>query len=133
MSKVIVDTSAWVQSFRPKGSSRLKQIVRQLIIEGNILLPGIIKVEILRGTRSEEEYERLTELLDGLIYLPVEEGFWRRLSRFSFDLFREGVAVPLTDTYIALLSIENNIPLLHCDRHFDLIAEKTGLEVLKMD
>ena len=132
MSKVIVDTSAWVQAFRPKGSSRLKKIVRQLIIEGNILLPGIIKVEILRGTRSKEEYERLTELLEGLTYLPVEEDFWRRLSRFSFDLFREGVAIPLTDTYIAFLSIENNVPLLHCDSHFDLIAQKTGLEVLKM-
>lgn len=133
MSRVIVDTSAWIESFRPESDAKLKEAVKRLIIEEQILLPGIIKVEILRGTRSKKEYERLSELLKGLIYLSVEEDFWERLSRFSFDLFREGVTVPLTDTYIALLAIENKVPLFHCDMHFDLIAQKTGLEILKVD
>ncbi len=133
MSRVIIDTSAWIESFRPKGAAKLKEAVKRLIIEEEILLPGIIKVEILRGTRSKKEYERLSELLKGLIYLPVEDDFWGRLSRFSFDLFREGVTVPLADTYIALLAIENNVPLLHYNMHFDLIAQKTKLEILKVD
>ena len=133
MSKVIVDTSAWIESFRPKGEAKLKEAVKRLIMEGGILLPGIIKVEILRGARSREEYERLEELLKGLVYLPVEEDFWERVAKFSFDLFKEGVIVPLTDTYVAFLAIENNIPLLHCDQHFALIAQKTRLEILKVD
>jgi len=132
MSRVMVDTSAWVESFRPQGDADLKEIVRQLIIEGRILLPGIIMAEILRGAKSKEEFERLSELLKGLVYLPAGEDFWGRLSRFSFDLFREGIIVPLADTYIALLAIENSIPLLHCDRHFDQIARKTRLEILKV-
>ena len=132
MTKVIVDTSAWIKSFHPKGDIKLKGEVKQLITEGKILLPGIIKVEILRGTKSKEEYERLDELFDGLIYLPVEENFWSRLARFSFDLFRKGIVVPLVDTYIALLAIENNASLLHYDQHFDLIAQKTDLEILKV-
>src|SRR4030042_1386033 len=128
MSRVIVDTSAWMESFRPKGDTKLKEAVKRLIIEEEILLPGIIKAEILRGTKSKKEYERLSELLKGLIYLPVEENFWERLSRFSFDLLREGVTVPLTGQYIALLAIENSVPLLHYNTHFDLIAQKTRLE-----
>jgi len=131
MTRVIVDTSAWVKSFHPKGDIKLKETVKRLITEGKILLPGIIKVEILRGTKSQKEYERLDELLNGLTYLPVEENFWGRLARFSFDLFRKGIAVPLVDTYIALLAIENNASLLHRDQHFDLIAQKTDLEILK--
>ncbi len=133
MTEVIVDTSAWIESFRPKGETRLKEVVTQLISEGKILLPGIIKTELLRGTKSEAEYEMLDELLSGLIYLPVENDFWERLARFSFNLFRDDINVPLTDTYIALLAIEKDVSLLHRDTHFDLIAQKTGLKVLEIE
>ncbi|MGA1842158.1 MAG: PIN domain nuclease [bacterium] len=130
MNKIIVDTSAWIESFRPDGSARLKEIVKNSIMEGEILLPGIIKTEILRGTKSRKEYEMMNELLRGLDYLSVEEDFWSRLSGFSFELFRKGISVPLTDTYIALIAIENNLPILHQDNHFNLIAQKTSLKII---
>ncbi len=132
MAKVIVDTSAWIESFRPQGEDKLKEVVKRLISEGEILLPGIIKTEILRGTKSKEEFQTLDELLSSLIYLSVEDEFWGRLAKFSFDLLREGITVPLVDAYIALLAIEQNTSLLHRDQHFDLIAQKTGLEILKV-
>ena len=129
MDKVIVDTSVWIESFRPEGETELKETVRQLISEGKILLPGIIETEILRGTKSKKEYQMLDEVLGGLTYLPVEDSFWGRLAKFSFDLFRAGVTVPLTDTYVAFLAIENDVPILHRDTHFDLIAQNTGLKI----
>jgi predicted nucleic acid-binding protein len=132
MTRVIIDTSAWIESFHPKGDIKLKERVKQLIIGGGILLPGIIKAEILRGAKSKKEYQNLDELLDGLTYLPVEENFWGRLARFSFNLLKEGIVVPLANAYIALLAIENNALLLHCDQHFDLVARKTNLTVLKV-
>ena len=132
MTRVIVDTSAWIESFHPKGDIKLRERVKHLITEGGILLPGIIKAEILRGAKGKKEYESLDELLDGLTYLPVEEDFWSRLARFSFDLFRKGIVVPLVDTYVSLLTIENDALLLHRDQHFDLVAQKTNLNVLKV-
>jgi len=66
-------------------------------------------------------------MLTGLTYLAVDEDFWERLSHFSFQLFRKGITVPLTDTYIALLCIENQASLLHRDKHFDMIARETKL------
>jgi predicted nucleic acid-binding protein len=54
------------------------------------------------------------------------------LARFSFDLLREGIVVPLVNAYIALLAIENNASLLHRDQHFNLVAGKTNLTVLKV-
>ena len=131
MDKVIIDTSAWIKSFRPQCDKALSDLVKDLIIKGRVLLPGIIKVELLRGTKSKREYDQLSDLLKGLTYLPVPEEFWERLSEFSFTLFRKGVVVPLTDTYIALLCIENNAPILHCDKHFDLIAQKSPLKILQ--
>ena len=131
MDKVIIDTSAWITSFRPQGDKALGDLVKDLIIKGRVLLPGIIKVELLRGTKSKREYDQLSDLLKGLTYLPVPEEFWERLSEFSFTLLRKGIVVPLTDTYIALLCIENNAPILHCDKHFDLIAQKSPLKILQ--
>ncbi len=131
MDKVIIDTSAWIKSFRPQCDKAFSDLVKDLIIKERVLLPGIIKAELLRGTKSKKEYDRLSDLLKGLTYFPVPEEFWQRLSRFSFGLFRNGVVVPLTDTYIALLCIENNDLILHCDKHFDLIARKSPLKILQ--
>ena len=131
MDKAIIDTSAWITSFRPQCDKALSDLVKDLIIKGHVLLPGIIKVELLRGAKSKREYDQLSDLLKGLTYLPVPEEFWERLSEFSYTLFRKGVVVPLTDTYIALLCIENNAPILHCDKHFDLIAQNSPLKTLQ--
>ncbi len=131
MDKVIVDTSAWIESFRPQSEKAFIDLVKDLILKGRILVPGIIKTEILRGTKNKKEYNQLNDLLKGLEYLPVSDDFWEKLSLFSFRLFRKGVTVPLTDTYIALLGIENNASILHRDKHFDLIAEKVPLKIVK--
>ena len=130
MDKVIIDTSAWIESFRPQGEKVFIDLVKDLILKGRVLIPGIIKTELLRGTKNKKEYNHLNDLLKGLEYLPATEDFWEKLSRFSFRLFRKGTTVPLTDTYIALLGIENNASILHRDKHFDLIAEKVPLKIL---
>ncbi len=130
MDKVIIDTSAWIESFRRQSEKAFINLVKDLILKGKILVPGIIKTELLRGTKNKKGYNQLNDLLKGLEYLPVSDDFWGKLSLFSFRLFRKGVTVPLTDTYIALLGIENNASILHCDKHFDLIAEKVPLKIL---
>ncbi len=131
MNRVIIDTSIWIDFFSPPGDSAVKETIKLLISEERVLLPGIIKAELLRGTKSKKEFEMLDELLKGLIYLPVEEDFWGRLSRFSFQLLRKGVAVPLANAYIALVTIENDAFLLHRDKHFGLIARETGLNIME--
>lgn len=96
MVKVIIDTSGWIESFKREGDDKLKELVKMLITRGQVFVPGIIRAEILRGAENLKEYERLGDLLKGLTYLAVEDSFWERLARFSFELFKNGVAVPLT-------------------------------------
>ena len=131
MDKVIIDTSAWIDSFRSKPDQKLTLLVKDLILKDRVLVPGIIQAELLRGTKTKKEFNRLSELFKGLTYLPVQETFWVKLSEFSSQLFRKGVSVPLTDTYIALLCLENKVPILHCDKHFDMISEKVPLKIFE--
>ena len=130
MDKVIIDTSAWIESFRPASEKSIQGLVKELILQDLVLLPGIIKTELLRGAKNKKEFDHLYRMLRGLTYLAVAEDFWEKLAEFSFQLFRKGIVVPLTDTYIALLCIENQVALLHCDKHFDMIAQKTKLSIL---
>lgn len=132
MDKLIIDTSAWIEAFRPQGDRALVDPVKALITSGRVILPGIIKAELLRGARDKKEFTKFRDLLEGLTYLGVGEDFWERLSEFSFGLYRKGVVVPLTDTYIALLCIENSLPLLHRDKHFEFIAQKTSLRIFPL-
>jgi predicted nucleic acid-binding protein len=131
MDKVIIDTSVWIESFRPSADQSLHRFVKDLILSELVLLPGIIKTELLRGAKNKKEFNQLNQLLKGLAYLAVHEDFWERLSEFSFQLFRKGIVVPLTDTYIALLCIENQASILHRDKHYDMIAQKTKLKILQ--
>jgi predicted nucleic acid-binding protein len=131
MDKVIIDTSAWIDSFRPKADKGFSLLVKDLILKNRVLMPGIIKTELLRGTKTKSEFNRLHDLLRGITYLPVAEEFWDGLSEFAFQLFRKGISAPLTDTYIALVCIENKVSLLHHDKHFELIAQKTPLKIIR--
>ena len=79
MDKVIIDTSAWIESFRPQSDKAFSNLVKDLILNGRVLIPGIIKTELLRGTKNKKEYNRLNELLKGLEYLPVPDEFWEKL------------------------------------------------------
>lgn len=130
MDRVIIDTSAWIESFRPNGNKAIQETVRRLLREAVILMPGIIRAELLRGTKSQREFKELSDLLGGLEYLPVDDSFWKKVAQFSFDLFRAGVTVPLTDTYIALLTREAKAKILHHDKHFELISKKFLLPIL---
>ena len=130
MDKVIIDTSTWIESFKPGSEKSLQRLVKDLILQDLVLLPGIIKTELLRGAKNKKEFNHLYQMLKGLIYLPVAEDFWERLSDFSFQLFRKGIVVPLTDIYIELLCIENQVALLHRDKHFNMFARKTKLSFL---
>lgn len=133
MDRVIIDTSAWIESLRPKGSRAIRETVRRLLKDAVILMPGIIKAELLRGTKGQKGFKELSGLLDGLEYLPVDDSFWEKLARFSFDLFRAGITVPLTDTYIALITIQEKAKIFHNDKHFNLISKHRPLSVLLPD
>jgi predicted nucleic acid-binding protein len=132
MTDVIVDTSAWICSFRANASPALLKTMKGLIADGCILIPGIIQAELLRGARRHKEVQSLQSVLSSQKYLRVEEAFWYRLGSFTNQLFLQGINVPLPDAYIALLAIERDVELLHNDRHFDLVAEKSKLRVFQL-
>src|SRR4030065_716984 len=74
---ILIDTSAWIASFKKTGNHELKEFMRQVIVAGLTVTSPVIILELLQGCRSVEERDALKikmESLDFLsITLPVSE------------------------------------------------------------
>ena len=125
---VLIDSSAWIESFRRTGDRRTTEIVAALVSRGEAATAGIVKLEILKGA-FEHEFERLKRNLSYLRLLPTSELHYEEAGRLGAELRRQGETVPSSDLLIATLAVSYDVPLLHCDRHFDRIARLGNLVV----
>lgn len=128
--KFLVDTSAWILSFKKSGPEKLQTFLKNGIDQNIILTTPLIIIELLQGCKTDTEYNRLKNDLESLDLCSMESLPWEKVYRFGFMLRRKGLTVPTMDIMIAFLAIENNCVLLHHDHHFRLIAKQTDLDTL---
>ncbi|HWQ69064.1 MAG TPA: PIN domain nuclease [Patescibacteria group bacterium] len=126
---VLIDTSAWIHALRPAGNPAVRQQVRGLLAEGRVATCEIIILELAAGTRTEAEYQELCEDLEALQQLPIIESVWRSAYGIAHAARREGLSIPPTDHLIAAVALSYRCRLLHCDKHFNLMARHVGLLV----
>jgi len=124
---VLIDTSVWILALRKSPAPAVKDEVAHLLAENRVAIAPMIRLELLGGTRSLSEFERLKGRLSALHEIPADEANWELATRLSFDLRQKGKVIPYTDVLIAAAAMEVGCLLLHADRHFDLVAESTDL------
>ena len=125
---VIIDTSAWLFALRKDFHPSVKDRIETILLESDVAINGLIKLELLGGTKTEKEYKRLKSRLDSLFYIESTESLWEEASLLAFRLRRKGVTVPFTDIFIAVSAITHKAMLVHVDTHFDLIAKHADLK-----
>ncbi len=118
---ILVDTSAWISSFKKAGNHDLKEFLRQAIVSGDAVTSPIIILELLQGCRSIGERDSLRIKLESLDLLPITPSVWELAIELGFSLRRKGLTIPTVDLIIAALALENNTLLLHHDEHFERI------------
>lgn len=126
---VLIDTSAWIHALRPSGDPAVRQEIRRVLAEGRGATCEMIILELAAGTRTEPEYRELGEDLEALQQFPITQAVWRSAYGIAHAVRREGVSVPPTDHLIAAVALSYRCHLLHCDKHFDLMARHIGLSV----
>lgn len=128
---VLIDSSIWVDYFNGISSSTTKQ-VQQLIKENLAVINPIIRLEILTGAKSKKQFNNLSDFLLGLNSLSIDENVYRQAEQLRFRMRKLGLTIPLPDVLIASTAIIFDCPLLHCDKHFNLIREYfSSLEIFK--
>ena len=126
---VLIDTSVWILALRKSPPPAVKDEVAHLLAENRVAIVPLICLELLGGTKSLNEFNRLKNRLSALHQIPADEANWETAIQLAFNLRQRGKIIPYTDIIIASAAIINNCTLLHCDRHFDLMAENTDLKV----
>ena len=119
---ILIDTSAWIASFKKTGSQELKEFMRQAVVSGLAVTSPLIILELLQGCRSVGGRDALRTKLESLDILPITQGVWEQAYELGFSLRRKGLTIPSVDLIIAALAIENKTLLLHQDDHFEMIV-----------
>jgi len=129
---VMVDTTVWIDFFGGKSQPHVK-ILEHLIKERNdVCICGIILTEILQGIREGIAYRKIKQLLENLIFLPMQYSSFVLSAEIFRKLRRKGITIRKTmDCMIAAVAIENDIALVHNDRDFIPIEKHFGLKILR--
>ena len=119
---ILVDTSAWIASFKKAGNHDLKDFMRQAIVSGHAVTSPVIILELLQGCRTVDERDSLRIKLESLDVLPITPLVWEQAYELGFTLRRKGLTIPTVDLIIAALALENKAFLLHHNEHFEMIV-----------
>ena len=125
----LVDTSAWILALRKDFVPAVKEQIDHLLKENAIITTGMVKLEILGGTKTETDFQRLKRRLEALDTVELDTPLWERSSDLAFKLRRKGITVPYTDILIAACALKTGSTVVHADAHFDLMAAHISLKV----
>src|SRR5262245_5522966 len=105
----------------------------QSVRDGLIATCAPIRIELLTSARDATEFADIRGELSALPQLVVGHAEWDRAEEVFFELARLGPLhhrrVKLPDLLVAAAAERAEIPVLHYDGHFELIASVTGQPV----
>jgi predicted nucleic acid-binding protein len=126
----LADTSAWMSSQR---SDATRDDFGRKLTLGEIATCDMVKLELLVDTRSAGELAARRDELEHLRTAPMGERVWRRALDVLEALAERDALhhrqVPVQDLLIAAAAECAELPVLHYDGHFELIASVTGQPV----
>jgi predicted nucleic acid-binding protein len=126
----LADTSAWTSRQR---SETLWHEFAGRLERGEIAICDPVKIELLWWERDAAAVAARRDELDALRSVPSGERVWRRALDVLERLAQRGPlhhrGPKLADLVIAAAAELAEMPVLHYDRHFELIASVTGQEV----
>jgi predicted nucleic acid-binding protein len=125
---ILVDTSAWIEFLRDTGSPVCQRVDDLLATE--IATCDVVRMEVLAGARDEQHLQQLRRLLARASTLPTEPMDYDAAAALYRTCRQRGHTVrKLIDCLIAAVAIRGNIPVLHGDADFDVLAQHTPLQV----
>ena len=127
---LMIDTSVWINIFRDR-TGKARAALSALIGEQDYALSRFTQLELLQGSRNEQEWSLLQDYLIGQDYLEFSIDHWADAARIYYDLRRKGLTIRSTiDCCIAQTAIHHQAVLVHNDRDFDTIAQVRSLQHL---
>jgi predicted nucleic acid-binding protein len=124
---VLVDTSVWIELFRPRPRLRIDDLVD---FDDVVTCLPVVQ-EVLQGFRDERAYAIARESMLALpvVESPMQVAVFEEAAALYRGARRAGVTVRSgVDCLIAACAIRHRLTVLHHDRDFDLLAKVAPLE-----
>jgi predicted nucleic acid-binding protein len=128
---MIVDTSAWIEySLNPDGP--LGDAVDRALDEGQAMTIDVVRLELLIGL-SVPARRAMNGILASCRHLPQEHIFDVDDALAVYERCRRaGETIRASnDCLIAAIAMRNDVPVLHKDNDFDVIARHTPLQAIR--
>ena len=120
-SLILADTSVWIDFFRSAKSDHSQKLADYLE-QDRVCIVQVIRAEILSGSKTEMEYEKIKEGLSALPLLDDFPGFWDAIARARFRLARKGFQASIPDLMIAVSAGHYGCGLFTLDKEFRQIS-----------
>jgi predicted nucleic acid-binding protein len=127
---VLIDSSAWIEYLRATGSPAAAEVRRLLSSEADtVVMCEPVAMEILAGATSDAAHAKLERLVNGLPSLRIDDALDFRSAAAIFRRARRiGRRVrSINDCLIASVAIRHEVPLIHRDADYGVIAAITPL------
>ena len=118
-SRILVDTTIWIEFFR--GKSKIADHLEMLLMENAVWTCGVVVFEVLQGIKSEGEKNKILSIFAILPYVEMTKRLWQSAAELSILLKKNGVILPLSDIFIAVVAIEKDLSIYTLDHHFTQI------------
>lgn len=130
MSRILVDSSIWIEFFR-RPSAPVSLELDRLLAHRLVCTTGVIKAEVVPGARTPKDFRRLKRLFDALPLAPERDGFWTHVTRFQYRLRRNGILdIGIPDLMVATVAIQNRKTVFSADEDFPRMAPFIPLRLL---
>jgi hypothetical protein len=113
---ILVDTSVVIDYARGK-DAKLVSLLPTL----PVAVCGIVRAELLYGSRDPGDRPALLTLLNTFQQVPIPDSMWDIVGDHLAALRAAGITVPFQDVVIATLAIANDIELWTRDAQYAMI------------
>lgn len=124
----LVDTSAWIEFFHPKGMAGVKHILTAALEEGIVVAAAPVLTELLAGIDpGHAAGARAIERLRALELIDLPWNVCALAGRLGRSLARQGRRAPTVDLMIAGAAVSGGHDVWHVgDQHFAAIERAGG-------
>ena len=130
---VIVDTSVWSLAFRRKRRQRSAEAstaeLARLIDQGEALIAGPIRQELLSGVVTQAQFRLLRTRLEPFPDLPIVSADHESAAMCFNQCRARGIQGSNTDYLICALALRVQVPVFSADRDFGRYAGILGVRL----
>ncbi|MFO1480071.1 MAG: PIN domain-containing protein [Turneriella sp.] len=127
---VIPDTPIWSLVLRrDKPNVAIQQLFARIIDEGRIVLPGIIKQELLSGIRNDSQFDALSNQLTHFPELLATDTDHLLAARFFNKCQKSGIQGSHVDFLILAIAVNNSASILTSDKDFHHYRKHISFEL----